>query len=358
MRHRLFFPFLLSIGAAFCAHAQTASRPPGGVEVDANLTAPVGEANGGNGIAGLFSAAHLVSTVDGKVRVKDFVNIDRNGKITAYAQGTSPAGQECYLLASGGDTNATLQGRTLVSGKSPQGDPDYETKIGDDTFGILVEPDNNGELQWFFHMGKPDRTIKVRGAGHTVRMDQANRIIEMNAVENAILISDQFYGLSGNALTSPTLTDLLAMRCADGVAIGNLGHARYVIKGGEVYDKKTNLTWQRCSVGQQWTDGTGCIGTTQQFSFDDAQKLANGNWRLPTKDELGTLIDYNRADRQLKPTIDVVAFPDIDMHKLSFWSSTVTDGKEAWIATFFGGRMFHEDLNRGSRSVRLVRNGQ
>jgi hypothetical protein len=27
---------------------------------------------------------------------------------------------------------------------------------------------------------------------------------------------------------------------------------RYDIKGGEVFDKKSNLTWQRCSVGQTW----------------------------------------------------------------------------------------------------------
>lgn len=301
---------------------------------------PTGGTNGGVSIAGLYSAGHRISTSEGKVKVDDFVNIDRDGKVEVYVQGADAAGKECYLPASGDEPNSPLQGRTLTQGESPNGERDYETKIGDDTFGILAQPDNSGNLQWFFHLAKPNRTIKFTGAANT------------------ILIAGQFYGLGGKALTSPTLDQLRATQCAEGIALGGFDHSRYVIKGSEIYDKKTNLTWQRCSVGQQWIEGTGCTGNVQQYTFGDAQKVANGNWRVPTKEELSTLIDYERVDRQQNPAIDVVAFPDMDMHKQAYWSSTPAEGKDAWAVSFFTGSVFHQDAHDGLHSVRLVREGQ
>ena len=74
-------------------------------------------------------------------------------------------------------------------------------------------------------------------------------------------------------------------------------NSRYVIQGDTVYDKKTDLTWQRCSVGQRWAEGKGCVGVIKTFTFDDAQRQGNGMWRVPTKNELGTLIDQNRGRR-------------------------------------------------------------
>jgi hypothetical protein len=37
--------------------------------------------------------------------------------------------------------------------------------------------------------------------------------------------------------------------------------ALFSLKGGEAYDAKYNLTWQRCSVGQRQDEGAGCLGT-------------------------------------------------------------------------------------------------
>ena len=73
-------------------------------------------------------------------------------------------------------------------------------------------------------------------------------------------------------------------------------HPRYVIKGDTVYDKQANLSWQRCSLGQRWVDGTGCVGTVERFDFRTAQQQASGTWRIPTKDELPTLVVI-RADQ-------------------------------------------------------------
>ncbi len=86
--------------------------------------------------------------------------------------------------------------------------------------------------------------------------------------------------------------------------------SRYVIKGDTVYDKKTNLTWQRCSVGQRW-ERNGCTGNIERFTFDDAQKQGDRTWRVPTKEELASLIDENRRARGQKPMINVTAFPNM-----------------------------------------------
>jgi len=96
---------------------------------------------------------------------------------------------------------------------------------------------------------------------------------------------------------------------------------RYVIQSDTVYDKNTGLTWQRCSVGQRWVEGSGCVGEVKTMSFDEAQKQDYGSWRVPSQDELITLIDGTRGAYEIKPTIDVIAFPNMDLQKLSYWTN-------------------------------------
>src|SRR5258706_3913315 len=57
--------------------------------------------------------------------------------------------------------------------------------------------------------------------------------------------------------------------------------ARFTVKAEEVYDKQTDLTWQRCAVGQRWVQSSGCLGNPAKFTFDEAQALTNGKWRIP-----------------------------------------------------------------------------
>ena len=138
-------------------------------------------------------------------------------------------------------------------------------------------------------------------------------------------------------------------------------NSRYVIQGDTVYDKKTDLTWQRCSVGQRWAEGKGCVGVIKTFTFDDAQRQGNGMWRVPTKNELGTLIDQNRKAQGQRPTIDAGAFPDMDLKKLVYWTSTSdpSDGVSlAWDVNFFVGDSKYYDYRSFTNAVRLVRTGQ
>jgi hypothetical protein len=131
-------------------------------------------------------------------------------------------------------------------------------------------------------------------------------------------------------------------------------NVRYEINGGEVYDKDQNLTWQRCSIGQKWQEGTGCTGIIKTFTFQDAQRQAEGNWRVPTGEELAGLIDRGR---QNFPTIDIEAFPDMNIDIPTYWSSTPSDSNRSLDVRFTNGNVT-DDINERRYAVRLVRNGK
>jgi hypothetical protein len=130
--------------------------------------------------------------------------------------------------------------------------------------------------------------------------------------------------------------------------------SRYVIRGGEVYDQQTKLTWSRCSVGQEWKN-EHCSGAIKEFTFEDAQKQAGGGWRVPTKDELASLID---ADRKKFPTTDVTAFPDMDASHPWYWSSTPNGTSIAWYVDFADGYTSGYINDSNVFALRMVRSDQ
>lgn len=147
-------------------------------------------------------------------------------------------------------------------------------------------------------------------------------------------------------------------------------------EGNLIWDKATNLVWQRCSVGQTW-DGKTCAGEAKKFTFDEAQKQAGNGWRVPTIRELASLIycssgrTSNTADLKdggplvanecdgnyLKPTINNAAF--LATSTGWFWSSSpyVGNSDDAWYAAFGYGGVGNSRLGYG-RAVRLVRASQ
>lgn len=91
---------------------------------------------------------------------------------------------------------------------------------------------------------------------------------------------------------------------------------RFAAAGGEVIDRETGLIWQRCSVGQVWAEGKGCLGDIVTEIWGNAQKLANDPWRLPTAEELKRLDDPACE----KPAVDEAIFPGTgDL----YWTSDV-----------------------------------
>jgi hypothetical protein len=136
---------------------------------------------------------------------------------------------------------------------------------------------------------------------------------------------------------------------------------------GTVTHKLTGLMWQRFSIGQTW-DGVTCNGKATKMSWDDAINLSSdfagySDWRLPTKEELITLVlkvdiksnlTSKRDTNNSMSTINPKYFPKTK--KESYWSSSlhVKHSSSAWNVNFSDGN--YNSNNKGySYFVRLVR---
>src|SRR5260221_7957623 len=127
--------------------------------------------------------------------------------------------------------------------------------------------------------------------------------------------------------------------------------ARFKVKAEEVYDKQTDLTWQRCAVGQRWVQSSGCLGNPAKFTFDEAQALTNEKWRVPTIEELQGIV----AEYCSEPAVDPALFPG-------------TPSEQFWTNAFYSPMAFYVSLRNGSSNptyysdsrynVRLVRSGR
>lgn len=126
-------------------------------------------------LAGIYSSAHTVKVNSLPDPTFGYIEIDSDGRITAYEQtgeGPDSIGSGCYMLASGTATNAGLQSRTLKLGITLQGAAAYVTQAGDnDTFAILAAPAASGNRVWYFHSGRNDKSITVNGTNNLVNAD-------------------------------------------------------------------------------------------------------------------------------------------------------------------------------------------
>jgi Protein of unknown function (DUF1566) len=128
--------------------------------------------------------------------------------------------------------------------------------------------------------------------------------------------------------------------------------SQYVLKGGTAFDKRTHLTWQRCSAGQSWQDGKGCVGAVQGLTRLQAELLEKDGWRLPTIEELETLVSPSCTH----PAINEVVFPGMDLQSLYYWSKTSPRPASLDYLNFETGTV-SADGDDEPYSVRLVRSG-
>jgi hypothetical protein len=127
--------------------------------------------------------------------------------------------------------------------------------------------------------------------------------------------------------------------------------SRYQINGAQVFDTETKLTWQRCVVGQKWQEGAGCVGTPQELAWTQAKKM-DGAWRLPTKDEMQTLIS-----RACLRSANAEVFPGFSYQYPTYWTSTEDTPGLTWTVNMMSGAEFNA-LQSSRNGVMLVQGQQ
>lgn len=78
----------------------------------------------------------------------------------------------------------------------------------------------------------------------------------------------------------------------------SMSTAQFFEEGNFVRDVRNNIIWYRCTLGKVWDyDTDACIGEAVRLNQEElliaikqAEQQLGGNWRLPTRDELETLV--------------------------------------------------------------------
>jgi len=133
-----------------------------------------------------------------------------------------------------------------------------------------------------------------------------------------------------------------------------------IAKEGEVVDKKSGLIWRRCSLGQEWQKGKGCVGEIELLKRKEAEERANSlgkGWRVPSLDELLTLVD----ERCKMPVINSALFGklhDTGEGANYLTSSLYLEGDEVLPTLFYTIDFMHGVVDAHTKSymgaVRLV----
>ncbi|MCW5212416.1 DUF1566 domain-containing protein [Desulfobulbus sp. TB] len=139
-----------------------------------------------------------------------------------------------------------------------------------------------------------------------------------------------------------------------------------------VTDTRSGLMWKRCSEG---LSGDKCeMGKVERYKYDDAvERFKNiayaagyADWRLPTVDELKTLLYCSKGKNKEgsckagseKPTINQQAFPNAEAEYVVWSGSPLASYSDyAWGVHFYiGGSRYVNRINYNA--VRLVRSGK
>jgi hypothetical protein len=126
--------------------------------------------------------------------------------------------------------------------------------------------------------------------------------------------------------------------------------ARFSVRAEEVHDTQSNLTWQRCAVGQRWEQSSGCVGAPRKFTFDEAQALTDAKWRVPSIEELQTIV----APYCSEPAVDTDMFPNTPAEH--FWSNAFYSPMALYVS-FRNGSSNPTYYSDSRYNVRLVRDG-
>src|SRR5690606_17368474 len=101
--------------------------------------------------------------------------------------------------------------------------------------------------------------------------------------------------------------------------------ARYELRGATALDKTTRLDWQRCTLGQTWSEEKGCTGEVVGLTWDEARSLESDGWRVPTRFELLSLVSSTCT-----PAVNATVFPGLEEPFLVYWT-TSKSGRKVWM---------------------------
>ncbi len=107
-----------------------------------------------------------------------------------------------------------------------------------------------------------------------------------------------------------------------------------------VKDKVTGLVWQnhQAAPAAFTNRGDSRAGDASKYAADNATLCGSVGWRLPTVDELQSIVDYGKPDPG--PTNNTAWFPNTG--GTGYWSSSLyrgdfDDSGEAWFVSFSAG---------------------
>ncbi len=160
-------------------------------------------------------------------------------------------------------------------------------------------------------------------------------------------------------------TTALAQTCNGNLAPSTPTSGFTVHGDGTVTHATTGLMWKVCSEGQTWSSTGGvpsCSGSTTTQSFDaalisaDALEFAGySDWRLPSIEELQSILESCRAAAPISNAINNEVFPSTP--STFFRAGSQAAGINAWQVAFTNG--FPTGTNRNiPLSFRLVRGQQ
>lgn len=139
----------------------------------------------------------------------------------------------------------------------------------------------------------------------------------------------------------------LARPASDYVDVGN----------GAVSHTPTGLMWQRCKFGQTWVNNT-CTGTPTLLTWPNARVATSAlagyaDWRLPTQQELNSLIDYTRD----RPATNTTWFGTNGTDAVVWSNDEIPNGSPSALGLNLDYG-FTQAMDKGNqRAIRFVRGG-